>query len=74
MRLTQDDDMIHALAPDRSDQPLGKAILPRRRRGDGLVPIPIARNRRVTIRRHRRDPHRGSDSAEPHSQGNASVS
>jgi hypothetical protein len=30
MRLTQDDEMIHALAPDRSDQPFGKAILPRR--------------------------------------------
>jgi hypothetical protein len=34
MRLTQDDDMIQTLAPDRSDQPFGKAILPRRgRRG-----------------------------------------
>jgi len=30
MRLTQDDDMIQALAPDRSDQPFSKRILPRR--------------------------------------------
>ena len=29
MRLTQDDDMIQALAPDRSDQPFNKRILPR---------------------------------------------
>ena len=38
MRLTQDDKMIRTLAPDRSDQPFGKAILPRRGRRDGLVP------------------------------------
>ena len=38
MRLAEDDEMIHALAPDRSDQPFGKAILPRRGRGYGLVP------------------------------------
>src|SRR5664280_3501546 len=38
MRLTQDDKMIHTLAPDRSDQPFGKAILPRRGRCDRLVP------------------------------------
>jgi hypothetical protein len=30
MRLAQHDEMVHTLAPDRSDQPLGKAILPRR--------------------------------------------
>jgi len=30
MRLAQDDEMVHTLAPDRSDQPFGKAILPRR--------------------------------------------
>src|ERR1035441_940317 len=30
--------MIHTLASDRSDQPFGKAILPRRRRRGGLVP------------------------------------
>jgi len=30
MRLAQDDEMIHALAPDLSDQSFGKAILPRR--------------------------------------------
>ena len=38
MRLAQDDKMVHALAPDRSDQPFGKAILSRRRRCNGLVP------------------------------------
>src|SRR5262245_17731541 len=38
MRLTQDDKMIHTLAPDRSDQPFGKAILPRRGRRDRLCP------------------------------------
>ena len=38
MRLTQDDEMVHTLAPDRSDKPFGKAILPRRRRRDRLVP------------------------------------
>jgi hypothetical protein len=29
MRLVQDNRIIDALAPDRSDQPFGKAILPR---------------------------------------------
>ena len=38
MRLAQDDEMVHTLAPDRSDQPFGKAILPRRGRCDRLVP------------------------------------
>ena len=38
MRLAEDDEMIHALAPDRSDQPFGTAILPRRGRRGGLVP------------------------------------
>ena len=28
--LPQDDDMVYTLAPDRSDQPFGKAVLPRR--------------------------------------------
>ena len=30
MRLAQDDEMVDTLAPDRADQPFGKAILPRR--------------------------------------------
>jgi hypothetical protein len=30
MRLAPDNDVVHTLAPDRSDQPFGKAILPRR--------------------------------------------
>ena len=38
MRLAQDDEMIHALAPDRSDQPFGKAVLPRRGWCSRLVP------------------------------------
>ena len=38
MRLTQDDKMIHTLAPDGSDQSFDKAILPRRGRRAGLVP------------------------------------
>ena len=38
MRLPQDDEMVHALAPDRSDQPFGKTILPRRGWRGRLVP------------------------------------
>src|SRR5215204_6915931 len=38
VRLAQDDQMIYTLAPDRSDQPFGKAILPRRGRCRRLVP------------------------------------
>src|SRR4029453_17784377 len=30
MRLAQDNDVVHALTPDRSDQPFGKAVLPGR--------------------------------------------
>src|SRR5665647_1802272 len=38
MRLAQDDKMIHTLAPHRSDQPFGKAILPGRAWGRRSVP------------------------------------
>src|SRR5271169_7252257 len=38
MGLAQDDEVVHTLAPDRSDQPFGEAILPRRRRCNRLVP------------------------------------
>jgi transposase len=38
MRVAQDNKMIHALAPDRSDQPFRTAILPRRSRCRRLVP------------------------------------
>jgi hypothetical protein len=31
------DDMVDALATDCSDQPLGKAVLPRRAESDGLI-------------------------------------
>src|SRR5450759_924812 len=37
MFLAQDNDVVQTLAPDRSDQPLGKAVLPRRRRCNWLV-------------------------------------
>src|ERR1039458_682378 len=38
MRLAPDHDMIQTLAADRSDQPFGKAILPRRGWRGRLVP------------------------------------
>src|ERR1700738_2718221 len=38
MRLAQDNHMIDALAPDRSDQPFSKAILPRRGWCNGPIP------------------------------------
>src|SRR5215469_12421678 len=38
MGLAENDDMIQALAADRPDQPLGKAILPRGNRCSRLVP------------------------------------
>src|SRR6202171_812483 len=38
MRLAQDDDVVHTFTPDRSDQPFGKAILPRRSWCGRLVP------------------------------------
>jgi hypothetical protein len=37
MRLAEDNDVVQALAPDRSDQPLGKAILPGRGWCNGLI-------------------------------------
>jgi hypothetical protein len=37
MRLARDDNVVEAFAPDRSDQPFGKTVLPRRRRCSGLV-------------------------------------
>src|SRR6266481_1465334 len=38
MYLAQDNDVVHTFTPDRSDQPFGKAILPRRGRCGRLVP------------------------------------
>jgi hypothetical protein len=38
MHLAQDNDVVHALTPDRSYQPFGKAILPGRGWCGGLVP------------------------------------
>src|ERR1700675_3289050 len=38
MHLAQDNDVVHALTPDRSDQPFGKANLPRRGWRGRLVP------------------------------------
>jgi hypothetical protein len=37
MRLAQDDDVVHTFTPDRSDQPFGKAILPRRDDPDSKI-------------------------------------
>ena len=37
MRLTQDNDVVHALAADRPDQPFGKSVLPRRGGRNSLV-------------------------------------
>src|ERR1700676_4104505 len=37
MFLVQDNDVVQTLAPDRSDQPLGKAVLQRRGRCNWLV-------------------------------------
>src|SRR5712692_2775822 len=37
IHLAQDNDVVHTLTPDRSDQPFGKAILPRRGWCGGLV-------------------------------------
>ena len=48
MCLAQDDEMVHALAPDRPDQPFGKAC-----QGEagavGLSRMPMARIPRVTM-------------------------
>ena len=49
MRLAQDDEMVDALAPDRSDQPFGKAILQGEAGAVGLSRMPMARNRRVAM-------------------------
>src|SRR6266480_1533307 len=38
MHLAQDNDVVQTLTPDRSDQPFGKAILPRRGWCGRLVP------------------------------------
>jgi hypothetical protein len=48
--LAQDNDVVQTLAPERSDQPFGKAILPRRSEAGaiGLSRMPMARSRRVT--------------------------
>src|ERR1700682_2610264 len=41
MFLVQDNDVVQTLAPERSDQPFGKAILPRRSGGDRLCPTAL---------------------------------
>src|SRR6202035_4912467 len=38
MHLAEDNDVVHTFTPDRSDQPFGKAILPRRGWCGRLVP------------------------------------
>src|ERR1700722_6488370 len=57
MRLAEDNDVVQTLTPDRSDQPFGKAILPRRGRCGGLVPDahgahPPSQGWRTFIRNH----------------------
>ena len=37
MRLTQDNEVVHALAADRPDQPFGESVLPRRSGRNRLV-------------------------------------
>jgi hypothetical protein len=63
MDLAQDNDVVHTLTPDRSEQPFDKAILPRRGRCGRLVPdahgAHSARDDATS-----RDP--GSGNAEPH--------
>jgi hypothetical protein len=49
MRLATDDYVIDTLAPDRSDKPFAKAILPGRGWRNRLSLMPIARSRRVTM-------------------------
>jgi hypothetical protein len=46
MSLAQDDEVIEALAPDRSDQPFRKAVLPGCPGAMGLSRMPMARMRR----------------------------
>jgi hypothetical protein len=48
--LAQGNDVVQTLAPKRSDQPFGKAILPRRSEAGaiGLSRMPMARSQRVT--------------------------
>ena len=49
VRFAQDNHMVNALATNRSDQPFGEAVLPRRAWGNRLVADPMARNRWVTV-------------------------
>jgi hypothetical protein len=58
MRLAEDNKMINTLAPDRSDQPFGKAILPWRGRCRRLVPDAQGANSACDDCR-RSDPDRG---------------
>jgi hypothetical protein len=44
MHLAQDNDVVHTLTPDRSDQPFGQGEAG----AVGLSRMPMARNRRVT--------------------------
>jgi hypothetical protein len=48
VRFAQDNHVVHALAPDRSDQSFREAILPSEHGAIGLSRIPIARIRRLT--------------------------
>src|ERR1700730_6605042 len=63
MHLAQDNDVVHTFTPDRSDQPFGKAILPRRGWCGRLVPNAHGAQ---SVRCHRSGRDRGSGSAVPH--------
>jgi hypothetical protein len=41
MHLAQDNDVVYTLTPDRSDQPFGKAILPRVAPCRSAVALPV---------------------------------
>ena len=48
VRLAQDNDMVHALATDRSDEPFSEGVL-QRRLERWVSRMPIARIRRVAV-------------------------
>src|SRR4030081_3727783 len=65
MHLAQNNDVVHTFTPDRSDQPFGKAILPRR--GWRGRSVPDAHGAQSACDDAAIDPiPRGSGSTEPH--------
>src|SRR6266849_4044310 len=66
MHLAQDNDVVHTLAPDRSDQPFGKAILPGRGWCNWLISDAHGAQSACDDRTKDAIPVGGSCSAEPH--------